>query len=207
MQSRYKVLNDLATLPDNDLIARVKVIIICLTGNAAFPTLPVALAAIQSLLDALQTAVNNMAMYSTPESTAKRDETREALLDAMRKTAAYVQSVALNSLSTLLSSGFESASSPSPQAPLDPPVILQVANLASTQVLLRLQPVDNAAAYEVRYTPDAGKTWLNGILSTQARRIVVPNLSPGTTYALQARAVGGSTGYSDWSTQVTIMST
>jgi len=44
-------------------------------------------------------------------------------------------------------------------------------------------------------------------LSTQARRIVLSNLVPGTTYAVRARAIGGSTGASNWTGPGSIMST
>jgi hypothetical protein len=37
------------------------------------------------------------------------------------------------------------------------------------------------------------------LIFTQARGIVVANLTPGNTYSVQARGVGGSMGYSDWS--------
>jgi hypothetical protein len=32
-----------------------------------------------------------------------------------------------------------------------------------------------------------------------ARKIILTSLTPGTVYNVQARAIGGSTGYSDWS--------
>ncbi|MFM8469141.1 MAG: fibronectin type III domain-containing protein [Limisphaerales bacterium] len=35
---------------------------------------------------------------------------------------------------------------------------------------------------------------------------VVENLTPGTTYTFSVRAVGGSTGFSDWSDPVSHMS-
>lgn len=54
--------------------------------------------------------------------------------------------------------------------------------------------------------PD-GKTWAISGAYTQARRIVLTNLVPGTTYMIQAQAIGGSTGQSNWSTPVSIMST
>jgi chitodextrinase len=49
--------------------------------------------------------------------------------------------------------------------------------------------------------------WVPGGVFTQARKIVVENLTPGTTYTFQVRAVGGSTGYSGWSDPVSHMST
>ena len=42
---------------------------------------------------------------------------------------------------------------------------------------------------------------------TQARRVVLTGLTPGTAYTLQVRAIGGSTGYSPWSEPVTHMAT
>ena len=65
------------------------------------------------------------------------------------------------------------------------------------QLTLRLQPVVNARAYEVQYKIGTGD-WVAAGTFTQARRIVIGGLTPGTVYTLQARAVGGSTGYSGW---------
>jgi chitodextrinase len=66
--------------------------------------------------------------------------------------------------------------------------------------------VPNARAYEVRHytTPN---TFQPGGTFTQARRIVVDALTPGTTYTFQVRAIGGSTGYSDWSDPISHMAT
>lgn len=64
----------------------------------------------------------------------------------------------------------------------------------------------NAKAYEVRLctTPN---TWLPAGTYTQARRIVVEGLTPGTIYTFQVRAVGGITGYSGWSDPLSHMAT
>ena len=48
---------------------------------------------------------------------------------------------------------------------------------------------------------------MDSTVSTQARRIVLTNLVPGTTYAVRARAIGGSTGASNWTAPGSIMST
>ena len=207
MKARYRVSYAFTGLSDNALIGYLTVVIICLTGNAAFPNLPITLANLQTLLTAFQNAVNAMVQGGGQQATAVRDETRIALLDAFRKTGAYVQSVALNSLSTLLSSGFTNVSAPSAQTPLPAPTILLVANNGTTKVLLRLSPITNARSYETRLSADGGKTWISGGISSQARRIILSSLTPGTVYTIQARALGGSTGQSDWSTTVTIMAT
>ncbi len=207
MKRNYRVSFAFTGLSVNDVIAFTQVVIICLTNNAAFPNLPVKLADLIALLKALQDASNNMAQGGSPNLTALRDEAWEALLVALRKDAAYVQSVSLDNLSTLLSSGFLAISAPSAPAPLDAPTIYYVGNLGTMQVLLRLLPIPNANSYEIRLSADGGKNWVSGGISSQSRRIVVPNLTPGTVYTFAARALGGSTGQSDWSTTVTIMAT
>ena len=207
MKTRFRVSYTFVTLSDNDLIPYIQTLVICLANNLSFPSLPVKLEDFSALLAAFQTTVSNMAQNSNPQLTALRDEAREALLDAARKMGAYVQSVALNSLSTLLSSGFQNVPVQSPSSPLDIPVILSVANNGTTQVALRLSPVDNAKSYQIQFSTDNGKTWTLAGAFPKARSIVLTNLTPGTTYMIQAQAIGGSTGQSNWSTPVSIMST
>jgi hypothetical protein len=190
-----------------NLIPFAQVVITCCTNNAAFPKLPVPIADLQALLQTLQVASNNATIGGGPNVYALRDEAQQALLIALRKNAAYVQSVSLDSLSTLLSSGYQVVLPPSPSAPLDTPTILKVANNVTTQLLLRLTPVANANSYAIRLSADGGKTWVNGCISSQARSIVQKNVVPGTVYTIQAQALGGSTGESPWSTPVSIMAT
>jgi hypothetical protein len=47
--------------------------------------------------------------------------------------------------------------------------------------------------------------WELAGIFTQARSITVDGRIPGTVYDVQARAIGGSTGYSDWSDPVSHM--
>ena len=207
MITRYRVSYAFTELSDNDLMAFIQVLIICLTGNAAFPALPVKLADFTDLFTAFQTAVTNMGKNTNQQLTALRDEAREALLDAARKNGACVQSVALNSLSTLLSSGYKNVPTQSPSSPLDIPTILSVTNNGTTQVMLRLSRVDNAKSYQIQFSTDNGKTWTLAGAYPKARSIALTSLTPGTTYMIQAQAIGGSTGQSGWSTPVSIMST
>ena len=73
----------------------------------------------------------------------------------------------------------------------------------SQQLGLRLKPVYTARAYEVRMSYVIGEWKAVGVF-TQSR-VVIKDVMPGTTYTLQARAIGGSTGYSDWSDPVSHM--
>jgi hypothetical protein len=59
----------------------------------------------------------------------------------------------------------------------------------------------------VQTNTNGNGTWLDAGIYTQARRIVLGNLTPGTTYAIRARAIGGSDGSSEWSNPVSLMAT
>ena len=48
--------------------------------------------------------------------------------------------------------------------------------------------------------------WQSGGLFTNSRSMPLNGLTPGTNYTVQVRAIGGSTGYSDWSDPVSHMS-
>ena len=88
-----------------------------------------------------------------------------------------------------------------------PAVGHRVDNLATTKLLVRLTPVTNAKSYNVQTNTNGNGTWTDAGIYTQARRIVVGSLTPGTTYSIRARAIGGSTGSSDWSAPVSVMAT
>jgi Fibronectin type III domain len=138
---------------------------------------------------------------------AARDTAFDALTAALDNDADAVEMVVKDNMEMLLATGYLPASTNRTSSPLDDTAITGLFNNGTTQVLLRLQPVVNAKAYEVQTSTDGGKTWLEACVSTQARRIVLVNLVPGTTYLVRARAVGGSTGASNWTGPGSIMST
>ena len=141
------------------------------------------------------------------QATAAKNAARDAVIALLRQVANYVQGAANNSLPTLLSSGFEATSGNTSQSPLEKPAILKIENEVSTQLLVRLTPIANARAYEIRTSVNGNGGWNAAGVFTQARRIPLTDLAPGTTYNVSARAVGGSTGYSDWSDPVSHMAT
>ncbi len=91
----------------------------------------------------------------------------------------------------------------SPQQPLVKTTILAIINEVSGQLLVRLNPQTNAYGYEGKMSVDGGKTWQSIGFFRQARRVVVPNLTPGVTYTFKFRALGGG----DWSDPVSHMAT
>ena len=70
----------------------------------------------------------------------------------------------------------------------------------------RLTPISNARAYELRYAHVPEEVppgpWQSGGLYSATRTPLVSGLTPGVVYQFQARAIGGSTGASDWSSTV-----
>ena len=137
--------------------------------------------------------------------TAAKDAAREALLPLLRTEASYVQTAANDDLTVILSSGFGVNSINRTSSPLTKPNIENIDNFASTQLMVKLTTIPNARAYEVRINPGDDK-WENAGVFTKSRRVLLEDLTPGKTYTIQARAVGGKTGYSDWSDPVSHMS-
>jgi hypothetical protein len=201
----YRILFGFAQLPDADLSEFNNTVITSMTNNASFPKPAVTLAALTAAGAAFDAALAAAAQGGV-QLTATKNAARDALIALLRQQASYVQSVANNDLTVILSSGFQVNNTNTAQSPLDKPAIQAVENAASTQLLVRLSPIDNARAYEVRLSYGTSG-WQGAGVFTQARRVVLQNLVPGTSYNIQARAVGGSTGYSDWSDPVSHMAT
>ena len=59
-------------------------------------------------------------------------------------------------------------------------------------------PIANAVGCEVQLCTGTW-AWTTAMFSPQARTITLTGLTTGTVYQLQARALCGSTGQSDWS--------
>ena len=201
--STYRTSMAFARLADAPLNSFAENIGFKLAGNPGFTTpivtLPVLTAAQIAFGEAIVAAAQG-----GKQLIAARNAAREGLLGLLRQEAAYVQSIAGEDLPLLLSSGFGVMSTNRTQIQLPKPVIDRVDNPMSTQLGLRLKSVPTAAAYEIRMSYVAGQWEAVGVF-TQSR-VVIPDLTPGTTYTLQARAIGGSTGYSDWSDPVSHMS-
>ena len=145
-----------------------------------------------------------------PPDTADKNSKREALVDLLRHLAGYVQDNHGNDLAKLLASGFQAASTNRASGPLEAPSITDIVNGMSGQLILRVTAVANAKVYEARYAligaGGAPGPWTSLPLFSSTRNMAVNGLTPGSTYQFQVRAVGGSTGYSDWSDPVSHMS-
>lgn len=179
-----------------------------LTNNATTfdkpPVKPMDLAAAnQTLLTA-----NAKALKGGTDDTDARDAAFDAVVALLRQLAAYVDEVANGDASVIRLAGFQVVQHGySPQQPLIKTIILAIINESSGQLLVRLNPQVNAFAYEGKISTDGGKTYQPCGTYGQARRIVIKNLVPGTTYTFMFRALGGSTDAGDWSDPVSHMAT
>jgi hypothetical protein len=79
----------------------------------------------------------------------------------------------------------------------------------STEMALKVPSVPRAKCYEVRTAVVNSNNnighWQPAGLFTSTKLLKFKDLTPGTTYAFQVRAIGGSSGYSDWSNPVSRM--
>jgi hypothetical protein len=205
MATNYRVALKFIELSDSALDEFAANCVASQTGNANFPDWPVTPANLGTLRVTFHNAVLAASDGGT-QLTAVKNEARVALEKALRQNAAYVQSIAGQNLAVLLTSGYKAASTNRTSEPLPAPVITNVDNQSTTKLFIDLDRLANAAAYQVKLKTQQGVE-LPTIESTRSRKIAAPGLTPGTTYTVQARAIGGSTGYSDWSLPTSIMAT
>jgi len=206
MTTNYRVSRDFVTYSDSDLDEFANNTSQCMDKNPSFPAPPVKSADLTALNDSFRGAIAAAATGGQQETAAKV-KAHDAVVDALRKNANYVQTIASHDLEMLLSSGFSPSSTNRASAPLDQPAVVTLDNAGTTKLLLRLTPVLNAKSYQVQTNTNGNGTWTEAGIYTQARRITLEGLTPGTTYSVRARAVGGATGYSDWSAPASHMAT
>ena len=192
-----KVSLGFAKLADTELDNFAQAVIDAMTGNATYPTPPVTIANLQTAKDDF-TAKMAAAQTGGPGDTAAKNNSRQALVGDLRRVATYVQMTCNNDPALLLNSGFEAQSTNRASVQLDQPQGLGLKNGTSGQLVGSVTPVKNANMYEGRIKIEGGD-WLPSVFTGDSQHIIFEGLTPGKNYAAQVRALGGSTGQSDWS--------
>jgi len=187
-----------ARLPDKELDNFTLGVNNGITGNAAFPTPPVTMANLETARADFEQKIAAAATGGPPDTAAKNNS-RQTLLGMLRPLAGYVQINCNNDMATLLSSGFQAMSTNRASVALDQPTELVIDNGVSGQLVASVKPVKNSSLLEGRISADGGKTWLQNVFTGDSQHIEFNDLTPGTTYTIQVRALGGLTGQSDWS--------
>lgn len=194
----------LSTDTDADLLVDTDKVIAAMTGNPKFPAPAPTLAEVGTAKGIFSDALSE-ASGGGIEETAFKDQKRVALVALMRRLATYVDGIANGDLVVLLSSGFPAQKERQPVGILPAPENLRLRRLdLSGKIKARVKPVDNAASYEWRFTTATAPTaWQSGGITTAASE-VLENLTPGTVYVVQVRAIG-SKGPSEWSDSASLM--
>jgi hypothetical protein len=191
-----KVSFGFARLSDMELDNFAQSVIDSMTGNATYPTPPITMANLQTAKTDFTNKIA-AAQAGGPADTAAKNNSRQSLLGMLRLLAAYVQMRSNNDMALLLSSGFQAQSTNRASAPLDQPQGLALKNSASGQLVASVTPVKNTSMYEGRIELDAD--WLPSVFTGDSQHVICDGLTPGKNYTAQVRALGGSTGQSDWS--------
>jgi hypothetical protein len=195
-----------AQYKDKDWLPFTAGVVLGLTGNADFPTPPVLAPALDGQRQVFEDALAKAAKGSEADTDAK-NEARRVLEESLRMNAAYVEQKAGGVASKILSTGYLTTTHEhSPVAAMPKAQIKKILNSASGELLVLGQPIANAHAYEVQIKI-AGGDWQPAGTFSQARRMVLKSLTPGTTYTVRLRAVGAGDNYGDWSDPVSHMST
>ncbi len=191
-----KVSLGFANLSDMELDNFAQAVGDAMAGNATYPSPPVTLASLATARDDF-TAKIAAAQVGGPAATAAKNNSRQVLIGMLRQLAAYVQINCNNDQALLLSSGFQMQSTNRASVQLDKPEGLAIKNGSSGQLVGSVTPVKNTNMYEGHAKLDGD--WLPSIFSGDSRHIIFEGLTPGKTYTIEVRALGGSTGQSDWS--------
>ncbi len=206
-QKRLNVLLSFTHGSDHDVVELAGAVIAGLKGNPAFPSLPVDLAVVQTTLAEFIAAIS-AASQGGPKDRAARDKKRHELVSLLRQLANYVQGHCNDDPETLLSSGFLPRSTNRASTPLPTPVILNISQGNTGQLLVTVKAIRNARSWELRHIAGGpGGTGTSGpwqIVSgfTSSRSMPINGLTPTTTYTVQARALGSSANWTDWSDPV-----
>ena len=126
----------------------------------------------------------------------------------LKLLARYVEVMSDNDPARFNSSGFPAASTTkAPAQPLPVPTIKKIAHGATGQLLVVVKGKHKTKSYDVRYAPIVNgqpNNWITMTLSNVRSTIPFDGLTPGTTYAFQARAYG-TAGYTGWTDSATCM--
>ena len=204
-KSAIRVALYFATFTNDQLNSFLILLLVCLKTNPLFPNLPVKYADLQALVTDYQAklAASNV---GGEIDTAAFQESREAVISALRQIAGYITSLGLTNASDVLSSGFDIIiPGKNPQTPLAQPQFT-LDNSMPGQLGILLSAVPYAKAYHVQYANGTGAMTDLGIFPN-TRNLAIPNTVAGTMYSVRIQAIGGSTNYSPWSAVMSLMST
>jgi len=189
-------------LLDPDLLKRLYAIRDALTDNKAFPTPTVDMASFKTAIDTFSALMTDALDGGKKAISAARKQ-RELVIKMATQLGHYVEAACNNDLAIFNTGGFTANSNTrTPPQPLKGASFKWVDRGHNTgEVRVRVTTIPGAVAYDVRYAvlnkDGTVGTWTSLTLPGP-KTATFSNLTPGTTYSFQVRALG-KLGYSDWS--------
>jgi hypothetical protein len=175
--------------------------------NAAIfkdPPFPIAnLDAAQKAFHQADADASNLGKLLTADKNAKK----EIVIDLLRQLATYIEAIPGITPEQAMLSGFE-VIIPTHHAAMTPdaPVILDLFNKGSGCLGVKLQGSAHARTYQLRVRDASGSLVYTKTFSS-TRDIVLPDLTPGKVYTVDACAMGGGNLTSDYCPSVNCMCT
>ena len=195
---------------DGDVLQRAIAVQTSLAGNPHYPNPPVDLETLKAASDRFS-ALAVEALDGSKKVVAEKNKQREAVIKMLRLLGRFVEVTCKEDMAILQSSGFEPASrAKTVPLPLSEKIRKIEHGANSGQIVVWLTALAEAGSYEFRHAPAGnGGTptqWTTEALVQVKAPITLEDLTPGTTYVFQARALTKD-GYTDWSDPVQFMCT
>ena len=182
-------------------------------GPTAYPTPPVSLDFLKNAVDRLDVLATE-SLDGSRKVIAEKKKQKEAVVRMLEQNAQYVENNCKDDMPTFLISGFE----PKPNTK-NPPQDLPAASVEELKQgasgVFEVTPKSlgrTVLHYEVRVGElgaggAAPASWSEKPITKRERKgFKISGLKPGTTYAIQVRALG-PLGYTEWTDSITKMAT
>ena len=203
-----KVKLNIRGLSTTNKVAKARQIIKALTDNADFTTPQPPLAAIGTAAHELETAHGDVqtARQTAVTKTSIMHEKEDALEAMLRQLAGYIESVAGDDESKILSAGISiRTTTPTAQAPATPIALSATEGDHEGEIDLSWDTVKGAKSYVIERSPDppTATSWVHEAVSSKSSA-TVSGLVSGTRYWFRVAAVmsSGQSGWSDPATKI-----
>jgi len=205
---KVKVVLGFSGMSDVDLLKRLDAVINGMAGSLIFVAPPVDIATFKAEVHTFDKLVTEALDGGKKVISAKRKQ-REVVIKMVTQLAHYVEAASNNDVAALLTSGFLAAT---PKRTAPQPLIAAGFKYVDRgpntgQVVLKPVSQKGAVAFDLRYCPvptaGAAPEWVSQPLPG-SKPVTLTNLTPGTNYQFQVRALG-RLGYADWSDTVTFI--
>jgi DNA-binding protein YbaB len=204
---RIRPLENYTKLSDQDVVSLSTAVGAGMTGNTHFTTLPVDLTVLKTNTETFNELISQ-AMDGSKKVISEKNKQRQVVIKMLKLLARYVEIMSDNDPAVFNTSGFPAASTTkAPPQLLPVPAITKVTHGSTGQLLVVVKGKKKAKSYDLRYAPIVNgqpSNWIEKTLSNVRSPIPFDGLTPGTTYAFQARAYG-TAGYTAWTDSTTCM--